>query len=87
MRGDDKFAHRFVGWGASDDCAGLSGATDKHGEEIDESEGCHNWFELKVNGEVVGECMMNYESGWEFRFRSNTHSMEAGKILRRWDES
>jgi hypothetical protein len=79
MKGDDKFKHHFVGWGASDDCAGLTGT------DVDESAACHNWFELKLNGEVIGECMMNYEGGWEFRARSNTHKLEVGAMLKSWD--
>lgn len=37
--------------------------------------------------EVIGECMMNYDDGWQFLFRSNTHTLEAGKFLRGWDET
>ncbi len=84
MKGDEKFTHHFVAEGYSDDCAGITGATIT-GQEPDEGTQCHNWFEFKIDGEVVGECIMNYDSGWQFRFRSNTHRIEAGEILRRWD--
>lgn len=82
LRDDKNFKYRFIGSGYSDDCGHLDGAHYPSGNEVDESMMCHNWFELKINGEVVGECMMNYDSGWQFRFRSNTHKMEAGKILK-----
>lgn len=84
MKNDDKFKHHFCGSGYSDDCAGMSGMHLPDGEDADEYQGCHNWFELKINGEVVGECIMNYDGGWEFRSRSNTHKIEAGKILSAW---
>ena len=85
MTNDDEYKHNFLGWGASDDCGGLSGALDVNGEDADEYDGCHNWFELKLDGKVIGECMMNYEGGWEFRFRSKTHRLEAGKLLSDWN--
>jgi len=85
MRNDDSYKHHFMGSGYSDDCGGISGALGRDGDDVDEYEGVHNWFELKVNGEVVGECIMNFDGGWEFRFRSNTHKIEAGNFLMNWD--
>ncbi len=85
MIDDDKFAHHFVGAGYSDDCGSLTGSQLPDGTASSEYEDCHNWFEFKINGEVVGECMMNYDHGWEFRLRSDTHTFEAGKLLRHGD--
>lgn len=85
MKDDKNYQHHFVGSGYSDDCGRLDGAQLSDGSEPDESLQCHNWFEFKLDGEVIGECIMNYDGGWEFRFRSNTHKLEAGKLLRTWD--
>jgi hypothetical protein len=82
-----KYKYNFSGSGSSDDCGSLDGAHHENGEYLDESEACHNWFELKVDGEVIGEAMMSYDGGWSFMFRSNTHEMEAGKLLCPWDET
>jgi hypothetical protein len=87
MRGDNQFKYHFVGAGSSDDCGELYGAhfpDPDRDREVTEYDCVHNWFELKLDGEVIGECMMNWDGGWEFRFRSNTHKLEAGALLKDW---
>lgn len=80
--------HQFTAWGYSDDCGNMTGTHYPDGTEVDEYDGCHHWFELKLDGKVIGQAMMNYgDTGWEFLFRSNTHNLEAGKLLCRWDGS
>jgi hypothetical protein len=85
VKDDDQYKHHFVGSGSSDDHGSLTGAHLPDGSETTEYEDVSNWFELKLNGEVIGECMMRYNRGWEFRFRSNTHKLEAGALLKSWD--
>ena len=81
----DKYKHYFEAWGYADDCAGITGATGPNGEELSEYEEPNVWFEMKLKGKVIGECMMEYSrGGWTFKFRSNTHELEAGKFLRDW---
>lgn len=80
-----EYKHTFYGIGQSDDCGSLTGAYHENGDEVDEYDAVHNWFELKLDGEVIGRCMMNYDRGWEFIFKSDTHKMEAGKLLCMWN--
>ena len=36
------------------------------------------WFELELDGEVIGEAMLEcYDGDWFFAFRSNTHELKA----------
>ena len=80
--------HSFIGSGYSDDCGYLEGAyINKPNEFIDESQMCHAWYELLVDGKVVGRCQMRHEGGWEFVYEGDIE-IKAGKLLERpdhWD--
>ena len=84
-KGEKDYKYHFMGSGASDDLGSLEGGHHEDGEPVDEYDAVHHWFELKLNGEVIGECMMNFDHGWEFLFRSDTHELKAGELLCRWN--
>jgi hypothetical protein len=68
--------HHFEAWGYSDDCAGISGA------DCESEYDCGGeWFELLVNGVVVGKCRMQYaDRNWTFEAESSV-DISAGKKL------
>lgn len=53
-------------WVHSDDCAGIQGRNN-----VDESAFWGRWWPIGVDGEAVGEIMVDYGSdGWEFSIRA-----------------
>ncbi len=61
-----------VFWTHSDDCAGIRGRYN-----IDESALWGKWWPLLIDGELVGDVMVDYGDGWEFHLQpAKDHKIE-----------
>jgi hypothetical protein len=74
----------FFANGYSDDNAGMTGTEEQGYDDYS----VHNrWFELLLDGKVVGRCQMEHTGGgWEFRAELEGHDLRAGKCLEPEDE-